>query len=280
MPLEFIKYIIFACCVCLLVMFAWLLRPRQVVINDGEAGERIITVAPALSLADYYVRSDEEARHARERAEAILREAMAHQHQVAVEDAIDPLPPYSLYGGNDDVHLDLESRLAIVVDQLESGGIVVSATRPVLASAGTPILPVSEGAGCGSCGNGGVRQHQHHRRSRHATPPGSRQNSAPSSPTNPLFADPISPSIVPSDPLPIVRLTLSLPPPPKYADKVGVRLEANGVDEGGCACASSSGSISSPSVPAAPPSSPVLSPVEPEQVPLPMSPTVEVCVEA
>ncbi|KAI9159553.1 hypothetical protein H9P43_008893 [Blastocladiella emersonii ATCC 22665] len=270
---ELVKFGGIAMCLCMTGLLIYMFRPRRVTIEDPETGEdrTIVTTGPMLSLMDVYARQDQEQAAANARAEAMLREAMAQRGCRFEEDAIDPLPPYTLYGGDADVHLDLESRIAVIIDQLESGGIVISSTRPVLASAGNPILPSAAGTPANSVPSsptlpahnhsllGRARNHAPHHHRGH-----SRQPSRVLSPTTETAVDPVLPNVVPNDPLPVVRLTLSLPPPPRYAkDLVGVQLEASALlnNADGASASSSTTTNTSPAmVPQAPPCSPVTSP--------------------
>ncbi|KNE56369.1 hypothetical protein AMAG_02183 [Allomyces macrogynus ATCC 38327] len=192
---ELIKWAGLACCIALSLLFVWLFRER-----NGEP----------VTLVEVYAR---QAEAQQSRAEELLREALAYRDARFEEDVIEPLPTYSLYGAGEDVHLDLADRLAIIVEQLESGGIVVSATQPVLASnpasgtASPAVAPGSPRIAPAPAASHHHGAHHHHRRS--------------SSPTE--DAQP-------------VRLMLSLPPPPKYDPdaQVGVQIEVGAEHDPSC----------------------------------------------
>ncbi|KNE59964.1 hypothetical protein AMAG_05408 [Allomyces macrogynus ATCC 38327] len=124
---EIIKWTSFAVCIVVSALFLWLFRQRQ---------------DQAMDLLEVYSR---QVLDTERRTQAMLQEVMAQQHVRYEEDTIDPLPKYTVHAAADEPHIDLadlEQRLAVIVEELESGAIVVTAEEPVMA-----MSPASSVAG-------------------------------------------------------------------------------------------------------------------------------------
>ncbi|KNE55316.1 hypothetical protein AMAG_17772 [Allomyces macrogynus ATCC 38327] len=124
---EIIKWTSFAVCIVVAALFLWLFRQRH---------------DQAMDLLEVYSR---QVLDTERRTQAMLQEVMAQRHVRYEEDTIDPLPKYTIHAAADEPHIDLadlESRLAVIVQELESGAIVVTAEEPVMA-----MSPASSAAG-------------------------------------------------------------------------------------------------------------------------------------
>ncbi|KAJ3372080.1 hypothetical protein GGF31_002342 [Allomyces arbusculus] len=124
---EIIKWTSFAVCIIVSALFLWLFRQRQ---------------DQAMDLLEVYSR---QVLDTERRTQAMLQEVMAQRHVRYEEDTIDPLPKYTVHAAADEPHIDLadlEQRLAVIVEELESGAIVVTAEEPVMA-----MSPASSVAG-------------------------------------------------------------------------------------------------------------------------------------
>ncbi|KAJ3363854.1 hypothetical protein GGF32_003517 [Allomyces javanicus] len=124
---EIIKWTSFAVCIVVSALFLWLFRQRQ---------------DQAMDLLEVYSR---QVLDTERRTQAMLQEVMAQRHVRYEEDTIDPLPKYTVHAAADEPHIDLadlESRLAVIVEELASGAIVVTAEEPVMA-----MSPASSVAG-------------------------------------------------------------------------------------------------------------------------------------
>ncbi|ORZ33751.1 hypothetical protein BCR44DRAFT_1514454 [Catenaria anguillulae PL171] len=206
MPLDLIGYTLFACVCILLVASVWLFSPRIKVTRDPESGRLHVSYHAPREVHDLILSRDAIEDQQR-------RQAMQQEYQCALQRALyasaaheldsddEPLPPYTLRGTpGSGAYVDCRSPITLI-EEMSDRSIIVRSTRPVLASAGVPILP----AGNGNPGH-----------MRAPRPAALRNMSAAAQ----AMIEPVLPGIAPNGTLPVVHLTMSLPPPPKYAEEV------------------------------------------------------------